>query len=532
MYYNEAYEERMKEEQALLKKWEKALNVDGGIEDEHLARTTAIVLENYLQYLHSDPRLIAEDRVTTSAFTGVNLALLGLIARVIPNLVGAELVGMQAMPTPKSPIFTIAWKKDDTKGATTAGEEMWTTPVNHAEFEVGLDPYYSSQTVKDPVNTAASAYTLNWANVVKSYTNFQARPFLFAGTMYLTAYDADGNVLEDWKTSGDYTSAEDFVLVSTTAAGVNSFEDNETGSKPRFNLSGSDRIVEVYNATTNAWPTDNAASTPVDIEKWVVSYEYRGEAEPSMPEISFEITETQVDLTRRQLRGKYTMDAAYDLKKYHGINLDSELTNMMKVELQAEINREIMSDLRMLAGITHTFDYATLTSSQVTIAGNYEDAHRILLDAINKVAAKIHLIGRLGRANFVVGNPLTLAFLDRVPGFVGSGVSYNGKELSYAGAIGGKMKFYHDPLFPQDELLIGYKGSGALDAGYIHCPYLPITATPTLINPETGDPAKIFYTRYGKTFNMKGGVGTNLILNGQYQYARMFVKGMPDALTV
>jgi len=228
------------------------------------------------------------------------------------------------------------------------------------------------------------------------------------------------------------------------------------------------------------------------------------------------------------------MDAAFDLKKLHGINLDSELANMMKVELQAEINREIVGDLRMLAAISEDLDYADFigSSTGVAITGNYQDAHLVLLDAIDKIAAEIWVQGRLGRGNWVVGNPTTLAFLDRVPGFVGSGVSYNGKELAFLGSMGGKMKFYADPLYPKNELLIGYKGPGALDAGYIHAPYLPITATPTLLNPETGDPSKIFYTRYGKTFRMNGSTAENLILNGQYQYARLSVTNLPSPLNI
>ena len=228
------------------------------------------------------------------------------------------------------------------------------------------------------------------------------------------------------------------------------------------------------------------------------------------------------------------MDAAYDLQKMHGLNLDSELSNMMKMELQAEINREIVADLRAMASIVKILDYAVVgdTSTGMTIRGNYDDSHKILLDAINMLSAEVFNIGRLGKANFVLGNPTTLSFLDRVPGFVGAGVNYNGKELSFAGSLGGKMKFYIDPNYPKNELLLGYKGPGALDTGYIHAPYLPIIATPTMINQETGDPSKVFYTRYAKTFEMFGPTGpSNKILMGAEQYARLILKGFPEALS-
>ena len=100
-----------------MQKWEKALNADGGIRDNHKALTTAILLENYMTYLQKDKQLIMEDQVDSTAFKGVNLALLGLIRRVVPSFVGGDLVGVQAMPTPRSPIFYLWWKKDVTGSA-------------------------------------------------------------------------------------------------------------------------------------------------------------------------------------------------------------------------------------------------------------------------------------------------------------------------------------------------------------------------------------------------------------------------------
>ena len=506
--FNEAYEQRQKEAKGLLKKWDKALD---GVRDEHLAITTAVLLENYLEHLHSDPRLIAEDQIQANAFSGVNLALLGLISRAIPTLVGAELVGIQAMPTPTSQIFTLEWTKDNKKGATSAGDEMWVTPVDH---EVGIDPFYSSQRVDEVLDgSLTSAQALSWANVTHPYSS--AKPFIF-NNVYITGYDADGNAVADVVKAD---SQADGAFLAVSGAGT-------------------------FAGTTFTWDADNRTITAdaavtvdgegVAITKVVASYEYKQEGEGSIPEVSFNITGKTVSAKSRKLRGKFTAEAAYDLKKLHGINLESELTNMMKVELQAEINREIVSDLRMLAGISKTLDYAAFRGSTtgVSAAGNYNDSHQVLLDAINLISAEIHNQGRLGRANWVVGNPTTLAFLDRVPGFSGAGVTYNGKELSYAGSLGGKLKFYFDPNYPKGELLIGYKGAGALDTGYIHAPYLPITASPTIIDQFTGDPSKLYFTRYGKTFNMEGSTGNSLILNSQYQYGRLFLKNMPAPLNI
>lgn len=525
MYYNEAYESRKKEEDNLFQKWEEALNIDGGVKDEHMARTTAICLENYMTYLHGNPHLVAEDQIQTNAFTGVNLALLGLIARVIPTLVGAELVGIQALPTPKSPIFTMRWYYSDNKGQSRSGDELWKSPVDYSRFPVGLDSNYSAQTIIEDVELGATAHELEFANVSDNLRS--SKPFIFAGSMYIGAYDASTNdyVIEGYASGAYMTSGASIPFVVTRAL--------EAGHDALITALTFDNTGGVLSITGTRASTVTIDGSTVDLV-WRLKYEYKGEADPNAPELNFEITDDTVEVTRRQLRGKYTMDAAYDLQKLHGLNVDAELTNMMKIELQAEINREIVADLRAMAGITKILDYAIVGdgATGITIRGNYDDSHKILLDAINMMAAEVFNIGRLGKANFVLGNPTTLAFLDRVPGFVGAGVNYNGKELGYAGSLGGKMKFYIDPNYPKEELLIGYKGPGALDTGYIHAPYLPIIATPTMINQETGDPSKIFYTRYGKTYNMFGPTGpSNKILMGEYQYARLIMKNFPAPLS-
>jgi hypothetical protein len=525
MYYNEAYELRKQEEDKLFKKWEEALNIDGGVRDEHMARTTAICLENYMSYLHGNPHLVAEDQIQTNAFTGVNLALLGLIARVIPTLVGAELVGIQALPTPKSPIFTMRWYYSNNKGQTRKGDELWKSPTDFSRFPVGLDANYSSQIIVEDVATGAAEHLLEFGN---TNDNIRAtKPFIFAGSMYITAFNAETkDVVIEGYVPGAYMTAGTSVAFSVVRAVETGHDALITG----LTFANTGGVLGIT-GTRAASVTIGGSTVALN---WRLKYEYKGEADPNAPELNFEITDETVEVIRRQLRGKYTMDAAYDLQKLHGLNVDAELTNMMKIELQAEINREIVADLRAMAAIVKTLDFNTVGdgATGITIRGNYDDAHKILLDSINTMSAEVFNIGRLGKANFVLGNPTTLAFLDRVPGFVGAGVNYNGKELGYAGSLGGKMKFYIDPNYPKNELLIGYKGPGALDTGYIHAPYLPIIATPTMINQETGDPSKIFYTRYGKTYNMYGPTGpSNKILMGEYQYARLILKNFPTSLT-
>ena len=221
MIFNEALEQRQQYEEGLLKKWDKALSADGGLKDEHMAKTTAILLENYMGHLQSNPSLIAEERISTNNFKGVNLALLGLIRRAIPTLVGAELVGVQAMPTPQSPIFYMAYKKSHTKGYSTRGDELFGYPSKIDDFGVltgsdGLigeqDPFYSSSQMKYiNLGTKAAGETLE-------VTGIKFGPAI-QGTVNFLALDATGKVVGSVNISKDYAKRDGTPITATEVVG-------------------------------------------------------------------------------------------------------------------------------------------------------------------------------------------------------------------------------------------------------------------------------------------------------------------------
>lgn len=539
MIFNEALEQRQQYEEGLLRKWDKALNADGGIRDEHMAKTTAILLENYMQHLQSNPSLIAEERIQTNNFKGVNLALLGLIRRAIPTLVGAELVGIQAMPTPQSPIFYMAYKKSHDKGATTRGDELFGYPstisdagvLSGADANIAqLDPFYTSDNVKYKRLTK----TADPSNVYSTTFNSYAGQIISGTVRVICVSKATKSIIGVIRWPQTYAGGNTD-LRPTVPSGVKGFD--STAANHGLNVAASSTNAQtgypsfVYSIsiTADADAVDEAATPDAENNEYYAAAEYTQESNSAIPELEMQILQYVITLTRRQLRGKFSLDAAVDAKAYHGISLENELMEMMKLQLTNEINREIVNDLRYMSGkIYKSINYSQSQTNNVT--GNYDDTHKLVLDAINGLSAEIYNQTRVGRGNFVVGNPVTLSFLDRVPGFVGSGVDMSSGGLSYAGKQGGRISFYFDPQYPKGELLVGYKGASALDCGYIHAPYLPITATPTLYNQETGDPSKIFYTRYGKTFrdyDADTGKPFNAIYRGEYFYAKLFLEGFP-----
>ena len=74
-------------------------------------------------------------------------------------------------------------------------------------------------------------------------------------------------------------------------------------------------------------------------------------------------------------------------------------------------------------------------------------------------------------------------------GQLGATVEYKGKWM-------GQYDVYVDPLYPEDEILMGYKGASPMDAGFVYAPYIPLQMLPTITDPETFQPRKGLITRY------------------------------------
>ena len=59
-------------------------------------------------------------------------------------------------------------------------------------------------------------------------------------------------------------------------------------------------------------------------------------------EMAFSIDKVTVTAKTRALKGEYTMELAQDLKAIHGLDAETELSNILSSEILAEINREVI----------------------------------------------------------------------------------------------------------------------------------------------------------------------------------------------
>jgi hypothetical protein len=236
---------------------------------------------------------------------------------------------------------------------------------------------------------------------------------------------------------------------------------------------------------------------------WVqyASLEYSTE----MGEVSFELDEVVVSVTERKLRATWSPELAQDVSAFHNIDAEAELTALLSEQVAAEIDREILRDLRRGAAWQLRWDYngwKRANSGGGFNAYTQKEWNQTLITKVNQVSAQIHKSTLRGGANFVVVSSEVSAIFDDLEYFHVSNASpeqdqYN-MGIEKIGSLGGRYTVYRDPYAPANSIIIGHKGKSLLDTGYIYAPYVPLQLTPTLQNPFNFAPTKGIMTRYAK----------------------------------
>jgi len=475
----------------LLTKWEPVLE---GISNDYTKKVTAQLLENQAKSIISEKndRIDEADAPTTVGKLGTfQKFAFPLVRRVYPQLIANSIVGVQPMGGPVSQIFYLG--ADRVAGAWGRTETI-----------------YNKYRLTYGGNTASA--------------NFR---------------DSNGNAAANLAgPTGQYFSA---VFGDATGA-------------PSTTMGGAIAM----------WPD---AST-------ILGYSVSaGEALTGneIPEMNMHIEQQPVVARTRKMRALWTLEAAQDLRAYHNLDLEGELTDLLSKELTLEIDRELIEDLRMIAydpsGLTgwnrasldmgnsnnfggtglntptapgqgtafgnntdtftpteYLYDFANAgmfnpsgTNSNVylvDLAGEFRGSafapqhvgqvYANLLAAINFASNDIYKTTFRGPGTWIITSPIVASMLESAAKLEGGMPSADrptnitANSIAYKGKFAGKYDLYIDPMYPEDEMMIGYKGSGPMDAGYVYCPYIPLQQLPTITDPQTFQPRKGILTRYGK----------------------------------
>jgi hypothetical protein len=226
------------------------------------------------------------------------------------------------------------------------------------------------------------------------------------------------------------------------------------------------------------------------------------EFEDKIGEVSFDLESVTVSVTERKLRAQWSPELAQDVAAFHNIDAEAELTALLSEQVAAEIDREILRDLRKGAAWNLRWDYNGWRRLSLTTSYTQKDWNQTLITAINQLSAQIHKSTLRGGANWIVVSSEISAIFDDLEYFHVSNASpeqdqYN-MGIERVGTLAGRYQVFRDPYFPANTVLVGHKGTSLLDTGYIYAPYVPLQLTPTMYNPFNFTPIKGIMTRYAK----------------------------------
>ena len=227
------------------------------------------------------------------------------------------------------------------------------------------------------------------------------------------------------------------------------------------------------------------------------------ELETEIGEVSFKLDSVTVSVEERKLRATWSPELAQDVSAFHNIDAEAELTALLSEQIAAEIDREILRDLRKFAPWQCRWD-VNGWRRQAGFSTNYtqKDWNQELMTKINQVSAQIHKSTLRGGANFIVVSSEISAVFDNLEYFHVSDANAEADQynmgIERVGSLQNRYQVYRDPYSPAWSIIIGHKGKSLLDTGYIYAPYIPMQLTPTIINPENFAPVKGIMTRYAK----------------------------------
>jgi hypothetical protein len=240
-----------------------------------------------------------------------------------------------------------------------------------------------------------------------------------------------------------------------------------------------------------------------------------------MPELRIIVNSLMINTESRKLRASWTPELSQDLNAYHNIDAEVELTNLLSEQISQELDQLLLNDL--LKGATagtyywsrrpgkfvnRTTGADLIDSSSAAnyaappdFTGNVSMWYETLIETINDLSAQIQRKTLRGGATFIVCGPEVANILEFTAGFRASATHSEEKGsigVVNVGSISKKFDVMVSTYFPRNVILVGRKGSGFLESGYVYSPYVPLQMTPTVFDPDNFTPRKAVMTRFGR----------------------------------
>lgn len=286
--------------------------------------------------------------------------------------------------------------------------------------------------------------------------------------------------------------------------------DNQTGAESFFNeadtdFSGSNMTGGPLQVGSLDGTAGQTTGTGIDTG----TAESLGSTGPAFPEMSFSIEKVVVEAKSRALKAEYTSELAQDLKAVHGLDAEQELANILTSEILAEINREVIRTVYTSAVAGSQTNVAVPGQFDLDVDSNGRwsvEKFKGLMFHIEREANALAKATRRGKGNIIlcssdVASALQMAgVLDYTPALNSNNLQVDDTGNTFVGVLNGRYRVYIDPYSTGNYMVVGYKGSNAMDAGLFYCPYVPLQMV-RAIGENTFQPKIGFKTRYGMVAN-------------------------------
>jgi hypothetical protein len=230
-------------------------------------------------------------------------------------------------------------------------------------------------------------------------------------------------------------------------------------------------------------------------------------------QMAISIEKVTVSAKTRALKAEYSLEMAQDLKAIHGLDAETELSNVLSTEILAEMNREVIRTIYTIAKPGAQFGTVTSGVFDLDTDSNGRwsvERFKGLIYHIEREANQIAKTTRRGKGNLLivssdVASALAMAGVLQYTPALSSDLTVDDTGNTFAGLLHGRIKVYIDPYFGGSaqnlELCtVGYKGTSPYDSGVFYCPYVPLQMV-RAVDPGTFQPKIGFKTRYGIVAN-------------------------------
>jgi len=307
-----------------------------------------------------------------------------------------------------------------------------------------------------------------------------------------------------------YTTANDTAFVSGEALY------NEANTAVSGNTN---QVFSPFDGTQNTNPANANFGLANVAQAWPTGIGEDLGGAVSWGTMGFSIEKVTVTANTRGLKSDYTLELAQDLKAIHGLDAETELSNILSTEILAEINREVIRTIYATSNVGAQFGTVVpgiynLAVSGGDTAGRWQvEAYKSLIMQIERESNKIAKDTRRGKGNMLIcssdiASALAMSgLLDYQSALTNNtNLSVDDTGNTFCGTLFGRLKVYADPysVSGADYVVVGYKGQTAYDAGLFYCPYVPLQMV-RAIDPNTFQPKIGFKTRYGLVANPYAG---------------------------